>query len=185
MLSEFQREKLTYFFNLLDLSRNGSLQLEDFSEIAERVREQLGYDYSGDEYRFIVNKAVHFFHQLLRDIPKPEKQGIDLEQWLEFFDKRIVNGNDRDFQEEYLENVIGFLFDLFDENHDGYISVEEYADLFLMYGIDIKYSAKSFINLDLNRDDRLSKNEILHAVEVFFTSDDPSEKGNWVFGKWK
>jgi len=75
--------------------------------------------------------------------------------------------------------------DLFDDNHDGYISTDEYVDMFVVYGIDIKYSAKSFIKLDINRDDRLSRNELLHAFETFLLSNEPNQPGNWIFGNWE
>lgn len=185
MLSEFQQRKLSHFFGLLDLNKNGFLQLADFTEISERIREKLDYEDGSKPHKFLVDKSVKFFHTLLSDIPHSENQVIERAEWLDFFDKHIVSNQDEEAVDEYIEMIIGFLFDLFDDNHDGYISVEEYADIFLIYGIDIKYSAKSFINLDLNRDDRLSRYELLHAVETFLKSDDESMKGNWVFGNWE
>ncbi len=184
MLSDFQRKKLTYFFHLLDDNKNGYLQLEDFSEIAEELCINLEYEFESSDHKFIVDKSVGLFYKLLKDIPHEEKQIISLEAWLDFFDKKLISNRNEELLDEYIELFIGFLFDLFDENHDGYISVDEYADLFVTYGIDIKYSAKSFVNLDINQDGKLSKNELIHAAETFMTSDDPSQKGNWIFGNW-
>lgn len=185
MLSEFQTRKLTYFFGLLDLNKNGFLQLSDFTEISERIRQKLDYNDASSEHKFLVDTSVRFFHRLLADIPHADNQVIKLQEWLEFFDAEIISSREEDVLDEYVEMIIGFLFDLFDDNHDGYISVEEYADIFLIYGIDIKYSAKAFIKLDLNQDDKLSRYELLHAVETFLTSDEREEKGNWVFGNWE
>lgn len=184
MLSDFQRRKLTYFFRLLDLNKNGYLQLGDFSEICERIRQKLEFASGSKEHKFLADRSVKFFHQLLGDIPHGDNQTIKLEEWLHFFDELIASGDEERIA-ECTEQIMGFLFDLFDDNHDGYISVEEYADIFLVYGIDIKYSAKAFINLDLNQDDRLSRYELLHALETFLTSDDPTLKANWIFGNWE
>ncbi len=184
MLTDFQRKKLTYLFELLDDNKNGYLQLDDFSDIAEDLCVNLGYAYESSDHRFIVEKSVGFFYKLLKDIPHEANQIISLESWLDFFDQKIIKPKNEELLDEYIELFIGFLFDLFDENHDGYISVDEYADLFMTYRIDIKYSAKSFVNLDINGDGKLSKNELIHAAEIFLTSDDSEQKGNWIFGSW-
>lgn len=184
MLSDFQKQKLTYFFRLLDLNKNGYLRLDDFSEISEKAREKLGYDTGSKEHKFLADRSVRFFHRLLGDIPHADNQAIQLEEWLMFFGQ-LISSEDEEQLDEYTELIIGFLFDLFDDNHDGFISVEEYADIFFMYGIDIKYSAKAFINLDVNQDDRLSRYELMHAVETFLTSDNQADRGNWIFGNWE
>ncbi len=186
MLTEFQKKKLTHFFRLLDQDGNGCLQLEDFSDIAERLRMEFGFSYESKENKFLVDRCVNFFHKFLTNIKHSEGQTISLQEWLEYADKRLVApGEENEVNlDEFVEFMVGFFFDLFDENHDGYISTDEYADLFLIYKIDIKYSAKSFINLDINKDGRLSRTELLYAFETFVTSDDPKLKGNWIFGQW-
>lgn len=185
MLSDFQRRKLTHFFRLLDLDKNDVLELEDFSDIAEDLSLELGYVFEGPEHKFLVDRCVGFFYNLLGEIPHMGHQVINLEEWLDFFDKNVVNNTDQDFFDNFTEFMIGFFFDVFDENKDGYISDEEYADLFLVYSIDIKYSGKSFVNLDTNKDGRLSRNELIFAFETYIASDDQQEKGNWIFGDWR
>lgn len=185
MVTAFQRKKLEHFFNLLDSHKNGFLQVEDFSEIAERIRLGLGYDPGTPKHKFLAEKSTKFFHTLLAEAPHQGSHEINLEEWINYLDTKIINGNDVEKLEEFGEFIIGFIFDMFDDNHDGYISTDEYVDMFVVYNIDIKYSAKSFLKLDINKDDRLSRKELIYAVEVFLTSDDPSQPGNWVFGKWE
>jgi Ca2+-binding EF-hand superfamily protein len=184
MLSDFQKTKLTYFFGLYDLNKNGYLHLEDFTGIAEKLCEKMEYKTGSKHHEFLVRKTVALFYRLLSDIPHPDQQIIHLEEWLEFFEKAILKAGMEENLEEYIEIIIGYLFDLFDENNDGYISVEEYKKVFEIYGIDIEYVDKAFDNLDLNKDYRLSRYELFHAVETFLISDDPLEKGNWIFGNW-
>lgn len=185
MLSDFQRKKLTHFFQLLDLDKNDILQLEDFSDIAERLCIEFSYDQGSKEQKFLVDRCVNFFHKLLGDIKHEGYQVISLEEWLKYMAVEFIENRNTDALDEFSEFMIGFLFDMFDENNDGYISAEEYADLFVVYGIDIKYSAKAFINIDINKDDRLARNELLFAFETFLTSDDATMKGNWLFGDWQ
>lgn len=183
MISDFQKRKLTHFFYLLDVNKNDYLQLEDFSIISDNLIFNLDYEEGSKEHKFIADKSVAMFYRFSADISGTGKN-ITLKEWLDFFDQKIIAQRDKELLEEYVELIIGFLFDLFDANHDGYISIEEYTDIFMAYGIDIKYAAKAFVNLDINQDDRLSKSEILYAVETFLISNDPNERGNWIFGNW-
>ncbi|MFY0690038.1 MAG: EF-hand domain-containing protein [Cyclobacteriaceae bacterium] len=183
MLSEFQERKLTYFFSLLDENKNGVIQMEDFTEIAVNICENIGQPINSKYHRFLNSKSCYVFEKLLGDI-SPNGNVISLAEWLVFFDREIIESGDKERLNQYVNLIIGFLFDLFDENDDGYISIEEYTDMFLVYGIDIRFSAKSFVNMDLNGDNRLSKAEITKAIITFLISDDQSDKGNWVFGNW-
>ena len=185
MLSEFLKNKLIHFFKLLDQDGNGHWQLEDFSEIAERLRMEFGFTYESKENKFLVDRCVNFFYKLLGNISHSGEQTISEGEWLKYADRALVNSSNPESLDDFIEFMVGFFFDLFDENHDGYISAEEYADLFLIYKIDIKYSAKAFINLDINRDGRLSRTELLYAFETFITSDEKETKGNWIFGFWQ
>ncbi len=85
------------------------------------------------------------FHALLLEIPHKDNQKISQDEWVTFVSEQVIAQGNEDVLEEFQEFIIGFLFDLFDDNHDGYISTDEYVDMFVVYGIDIKYSAKSFI----------------------------------------
>jgi Ca2+-binding EF-hand superfamily protein len=41
-----------------------------------------------------------------------------------------LNAGQEDSPEEYVELIIGYMFDLFDENRDGYLSPDEYKQVF-------------------------------------------------------
>jgi Ca2+-binding EF-hand superfamily protein len=185
MLTPFQHQKLTYLFNLLDINNNGILQLNDFAELAESVRAMLQYEEGKHHHQEIVRKSVKLFHKLLRDIPYSENQSIGIQDWLSFFDEEIVNAKDLDVIDEYVELFLVFIFGLFDENKDGYISIDEYQEIFNLFGIDKGFSKEAFMKIDRNGDNRLSKYELAPAMEIFFTSSNETEIGNWIFGDWR
>lgn len=184
MLTDLQKDKFRHFFGLLDSHKNGYLHLDDFAEITESIRIGLGLPVGDKRHTQLAEKSAKFFHRLLAEIEHRDSQVIYEDEWLTYLDKEIVSGENQDMCDEFTEFIIGFLFDLFDDNHDGYISMDEYVDMFVVYGIDIKYSAKSFINLDLNKDERLSRTELIFAFEEFLLSTDHKHAGNWIFGNW-
>ncbi len=185
MLTSFQTAKLTYLFNLLDLNGNGILQVNDFAELADNVREKLNYEEGEKEHQAIVRKSVKFFHKLLRDIPNPGYQSINIDGWLTFFGEEVASFEDEDTVDEWVDLLLAFVFGMFDENHDGYISLAEYQDLFEIFGKDEAFSKAAFDRIDVNKDGKLSRYELIPAVETFLTSDIPDENGNWVFGDWR
>jgi Ca2+-binding EF-hand superfamily protein len=184
MSIDFQRKKLAYFFNIIDLNSNGFLQLNDFSEMAEKVRTRMNLEDGGREHKRIVDKSVKLFHTLQKDIAPKEYQQISEEEWTNFFVRELIEVGDEDQIDNYKGLIFNFMFDFFDQNRDGFISKSEYADFYSIFGIDRAYLDKAFAQLDATQDGRLSRYEVLAALEDFLVSDDPTLKGNWIFGNW-
>ena len=68
----------------------------------------------------------------------------------------------------YVDEFAGEIFDNFDADKDGYISLDEFIDMFCAYRIEVRYAAKSFRKIDLNHDDLISRGELISAVKEFF-----------------
>ena len=97
---------------------------------------------------------------------------------------KCVDGEEgKEIVEKYRQLIYSFLFDVFDDNNDGYISKEEYAEVYQIYGIDDAEIEEAFASIDVFVDDRLSKYELINAIEVFLTSNDPKDRGNLIFGR--
>ena len=184
MLTTIQVDKLTHFFNILDHNGNGVLQEDDFFGVGENLCITSSVPYGSEEYYEVLAKSRGLFLQFLRDMGKHDKV-ISLPEWITYFDQNVLSTNSFTNLKYYIKLTTNFIFDLFDQNKDGRISIDEYLDMFTAYRIDVKYSAKSFLRLDSNRDEFISKGELLHAVFEFFVSDDPDADGNWIFGNWK
>ena len=185
MLSTFQRSKLIYFFHLLDLNRNGLLQFNDFSEMVEQVRLKIGLEERSMAHKRIADKGTRLFHQLLSDISPAEHQSISEEEWISYFEKRLGGKFSEMAVTTYKELIYQYIFDFFDHNRDGFITKNELKSLFEIFGADLEYLDKSFAKLDKNEDQKISRYEILAAIEDFLISDDKEAAGNWIFGNWE
>lgn len=183
MATEFKKQKLRYFFHILDLNGNGTIQLEDFLQMVDKVCEIMNYEEDGKEQKRITNKAIRFFNSLIRDIGPVDPLQISEEEWVTFFDEEVHQGNDMIV--EYKEIVFNFMFDFFDHNRDGYISRKEYEDFYQIFGIDTQALDEAFPKLVSAGDSRLHRYDLMDAVEDFFTSDRKEDAGNWVFGNWE
>ena len=109
--------------------------------------------------------------------PFQKRKQIHFFQILDFDRNGLIQR--KDF-EDIAENL-----SVFDTDHNGYISLNEYLDLFIGLRIEVRFAPMSFAKLDLNQDGQISKNELVKSVEEFLKSNDPSASGNWLFGHWE
>lgn len=183
MLTDLQKQKMTHYFNILDFDNNGAIEKEDFTAIAENLNILWGYKEGTEDYVRLINKFEDSWTTFRERVDYEDFDRATLEEWLDFTENHIIKGGD-EFFESYVKDVTREIFDHFDNNRDGFISLDEYIDLFMAYRIEIRYSAKSYTKLDLNSDDLLSREELLSAVDEFFRSDDKDAPGNWLYGFW-
>jgi Ca2+-binding EF-hand superfamily protein len=183
MLTEFQTEKLTHFYNLLDYNKNGEITIEDFLAVAENLCVLWGFREGSEDYKSIIERCTASWHEFIKSA-NPGSTSATLEEWIAFADKHIVN-TEIDLYKTIVTGMVGEMFDYFDADGDQEIDLDEYVDMFMAFRIEIRYSAKSFTKLDLNGDMRLSKGELLRAVAQYFRSRNKEDGGNWLFGFWE
>lgn len=184
MLTDLQQQKLVHYFNVLDYDKSGTLEQKDFLSIGENLSVLWGFPEGSDEYKASLIRCGRIWDDFRKFIDKDQDNAASLDEWLEFADETIVNG-DEELYSRHINKVSMEIIDLFDTDGDGYLSLNEYLDLFMAYRIEIRHSAKAFTKLDKNQDDLISRDELLLAIREFFRSDNESAPGNWLFGFWE
>lgn len=182
MISNYQKRKLVHLFKLLDVNKNGYLQLGDFLSIAGTLRKKMNLSEHSSRYQTLCGSCQALYEKFREEICEPKKRTIALRQWLDYFTDVLDSERGEELVETYKVLIYSFLFDVFDDNNDGYISREEYGEMYEIYGVNDPNIEEAFTSIDVFADDRLSKYELINAIEVFLTSDDPSDRGNLIFG---
>ncbi|MEM7298036.1 MAG: hypothetical protein AAF391_07200 [Bacteroidota bacterium] len=183
MLSELQKEKVSHYFRVvLDQDRNGVLESNDFREIGESLCVLWGYKPDTPEYDKVIDNSLSSWRAFKAYFESQNAEANE-EQFVKFYTKMLSPRGESLYQKFVVKMVSG-LFDAFDINEDGVISVDEYSDMFMCYHIPIRYSAKAFVKLDRDGDDFVTKKELMVAVDEFFKSSDEKAPGNWLFGFW-
>ena len=181
MLTDLQRDKLEKFFYILDYDRNGVIEKDDFIGIAENLCILWNIKEGESAYDRVMQKFEEGWDKFNMFIHIDNDGKANWEHWIEFADSHIIHG-DEEIYSSYVENYVGEIFDNFDADKDGYINLDEFIDLFVAYRIEVRFAAKAFRKLDLNKDDLISRGELISAVKEYFRSDDPNAPGNWLFG---
>jgi len=181
MLTPLQKRKQIHFFEILDFDCNGLIQRKDFEDIAENLSTIRNLDQNSKEHHFIRNLSLSIWDNLKDHVNATDG---NLDMWLTFMDSFVINSNN-EWYEQYVNVMVQTLFDVFDTDQNGYISLDEYLDLFVGLRIEVRFAPKSFVKLDLNNDGKISKSELVKSVEEFLKSDDPLAGGNWLFGHWE
>ncbi|MEM6737076.1 MAG: EF-hand domain-containing protein [Bacteroidota bacterium] len=183
MLSEFQKEKISHYFKaVLDQDKNGILEEHDFKEIGESLCLLWNYKPGTPEYKKVIDNNLASWRAFKNYFENRNTEANEKE-FIRFYGKMLSPKGEGLYQ-KFVVKMVSSLFDAFDINEDGVISVDEYADMFMCYHIPIRYSAKAFVKLDRNGDEYITKKELERAVDEFFKSNDEGAPGNWLFGFW-
>ncbi|MEM0941473.1 MAG: EF-hand domain-containing protein [Bacteroidota bacterium] len=178
-MTEIQKSKIDHFFDVLDHNGNGILESEDFELVSEAICDIRKLEKNATERLNLSLKTHSLFVQILKTLNK-ETMVIRKEEWASFFEKEVLSKPN-----DYVSLVSTYIFSLFDQDNDGYISKQEYLNMFKAYGMYTATAKKAFDMLDLNGDKKISKGELVKAFEDFFLSSDEKTSGNWLFGDWK
>merc|ERR1712062_27459 len=85
LLSPFQVEKLTYFFNqFFDFNEDGKIDAADFAGLNERLRKVANWSTEDQEYINMVDNNRGFFECLLEQVlAERNKEGLEERSWAE------------------------------------------------------------------------------------------------------
>lgn len=82
------------------------------------------------------------------------------------------------WQNKYMD----FMFDLEDASNDGGIDVREFALVCSSYGIEKSECEEAFRKMSKGKDE-VGREEFAKLWMEYFSSEDPSSAGNFIFGK--
>lgn len=184
MLTEFQITKITHYFNTaLDQNNNRVIGENDFLEIGKSQCTLWGFKPMTDDFDRVMEREKRSWIMFEKYFHEQGGQA-DVHDFIKFFDKILSVGNEEMYH-NFVTEIVGDVFDSFDLDKNGVVSMNEYIDMFMCYHIRIRYSAKAFMKIDKDGNDSISREEFMEAVDEFFKSDDVNAAGNWLFGYWE
>ena len=178
MLTELQIRKQTALFQRQDMNHDGFYGKADAKEFARRICEVLELPPDSSEYA-LIHARVGRRPDALRDFYQTVGDQYSLADYLKLGD--LIIHNDALFDETIAEQVRAVM-GLWDRDHDGKLSAEEFVKLEWCYAVDEESAHEAFRRLDRNGNGYLTIDECKQAAEEFYRSDDQNAPGNWLFG---
>jgi len=181
MLTPFQQRKLTRYFNCLDVDANGFFEQDDVDEIVRRLTEKRGLEQASEEYTYIEDSIGLIWENARKFGITKDEDKVTLADWLEHEDFVLSS---EEMREGYMKKITKDVFDLFDADGSGDISLEEYTNIMTSFGVAEGIPEWSFQYLDLDGNGSISKDEFVTIVEQFHLSEDREAPGNYLFGPY-
>lgn len=178
--SKLLEMKWIYFFYLIDCDKDGVLKINDFYSALKRVQK---FNTSQEaEREYLRCQTSKIFDRLLMECKTSRSQGIGLGSWL------MLLENYKFYKDSRVMRIVGYtclryLFELFDNDNDGFICFVEFSQAYSTYRINLTGIKEIFQKLDNNKDGKLSRGELASGIEIFLLKESPDEMNN-IFGKY-
>ena len=181
MLTELQTRKLLKLFCMYDGDHNGYLVQKDFEKIATNIATVKNLGSRSPKVLALKERFLQVWKSLASKADVSGDKKICLKEWLAYYDD-VLGSNEKYLKE--VQSLMKLIFEVFDENGDGQLSQEEWAELFQVYSVHPAYASTAFEQLDMNSDGCLSQDEILVLIDDFFCGNDLNSVANSMFGPY-
>lgn len=175
-MTPLRERKMKRFFNIYDANVSGSIQKQDFEMPVQVGAAFLGYTPGSTEYNEMYQWSMGFWDFLRQNLQKADGDSISE---AEFLSAMEALANDKTALNQIIMGHANFTIKLWDRDGDGMMSKDEFIAAHTAYNVNPNSAHEAFGHLDRNGDSQLSYEEIIQAIDEYFTSDDPNALGNW------
>lgn len=180
MLSDFQEQKATYYFNLIDEDGNGLIEVNDFALRAQRLA--TAQDRNSEEARQkLRNQVVAWWEQICRIADFDGDDRVTLQEWKAYWES-VQAGAERGDRSTFrtLEQAAREMLRTIDQDGTGRVTEEEYARWLEAWGAE--GGEEAFRRLDRDGKGYLTEEDFVDALREFYLADRPGVPGNALYG---
>ncbi|MDY7015768.1 MAG: EF-hand domain-containing protein [Cyanobacteriota bacterium] len=181
MLTELQKRKLTKLFCMYDNNCGGFLEYQDFQNVLSKLARLRNWSSRSSKYLILENTLKARWKKLEQAADTSHNKQVNLEEWLNYYDEILSDGQKYN---EQVRALVEVLFEAFDRDGDGKINQQEWSELLGVYNISPVYVSSIFPKIDINSDGVLTKEELLELIRDFYYSNDPENPANFMFGPY-
>lgn len=181
-ISDFRKKKLLYVFNVFfDVNQSGTIDRKDFELAIEKICSLRGWSPSSPQHKKTFDSMIQIWDGLRQRADSNKDGQVSVDEWSSMWDEYARNpDNPLEWQTQYLR----FMFDLEDASADGSIDTDEFVQVCSCYGLAEAECTEAFQRMGQGAKD-VNFEQFQVLWKQFFMSEDPSEPGNFIFGKTK
>ncbi|KPI99726.1 PREDICTED: calexcitin-2-like [Papilio xuthus] len=179
MVSEFRKQKLLHLFNIFfDIDASGSIERNDFVLAAENICKLRGWKSGDDKYKETLESLIKIWEGLQTAADADKDGKVTADEWVAMWETYARNPNSgADWQLAYCK----FMFQLEDAGCDGAIDSEEFSAVYESFGLLREDSVAAFDVMSKGKP-KVTWQEFQELWIQYFTSDNPNDPGNFIFG---
>lgn len=185
----FLQRKMTRYYVVLDVDRDGHIEAEDYEGCAERLAEIRGYSKQSPQYDNLRGLFMKEWNALATYCDDNDDQQVSLDEWFEHRED-IRNGllhgeGDEVLSDEQVKQEVGRVqFALMDNDDDGFVNEQDFVHFYAAYKLPEDLARRMFAKLDTNKTGKLTPSDVIERYYEFTHSTDPNAPGNWFFGPY-
>ncbi|WP_018686016.1 EF-hand domain-containing protein [Actinokineospora enzanensis] len=172
MASGFQRDKVAAVFAAMDHDGDQVLTESDFAALADRWTRVRGCAPDSADHHRLTTVMLGWWHTLRTAAAADH---VTLDDVLTVVDQLPA-------MPSAVAATAEAMFDAVDTNADGTISADEYRTMIEAWNGRPADTATTFARLDLDSDGHLSRAEFTTLWTQFWSGNDPTSPGTWIFG---
>jgi len=181
MLTDLQKRKLSRYFRVYDLDRDGKVGSDDFERIVENLRALHEIDRGSTEFAELRDGFMSRWDTMRWWADRNGDGGVDVSEWLSYWEELLAR--DQRYEDE-VASLLSRVFSLFDANGDGVIGPDEFAAFYGVYDLEAPLARSVFQQLDANGDGVISRDELEQIGHEFYRGNDPEARGNGLYGPY-
>ncbi|MDJ0509311.1 MAG: EF-hand domain-containing protein [Crocosphaera sp.] len=178
MFNSVRETKFKHLFEILDRNHDGILTRNDFEQVIDQITTIREWKMGTSEYEELNFFWMGFYDRLRVWADRNGDGKITEAEWLWYLEQML----DR-FEAPYIQRAfINISLKTMDFSQDNRVSLDEFQKFHQIYKIDTEEAYEAFLELDLNKDGYLTKDELTTLMNEFFYSENPQSPGNWFWG---
>ena len=183
VLTPFQQRKLARRFRLFDPQRSGRIGWDDIQHVLDNVLETSGWSMDSARRAEFQRQGLAGW-QLLAAAADVDRNGeVDLDEWYAFDDPHVYPfARDAGSLPDGLDRLNDLSFEMMDAAGNGLISLPEYRQHLIAYGVPDEGLADHFRAIDADGDNTISRDEWRTLNFDFYLGDDPLANSAWLWG---
>ena len=184
--ANFLQRKMTRYFVVLDVDRDGHIEAEDFDKVAKRLAEVRGLSGHSPQYDALHAQVMFEWQELADYCDDDTDQEISLDEWFAHRED-IMNGiadetgialDDNQLKQERGQRIMA----LMDNDGDGVVSEADFIGYFSGFHLPEDLARRTFARIDVSGSGQLTQANVSDLYHQFIHSIVPEEPGNWLFG---
>lgn len=181
MVSDFRKKKLLHVFHtFFDTDRSGDVDRKDFELAIEKIAQLRGWKAGEYIYEEAKKIAVTMWEGLQSQADKNNDGHVTADEWIQLWDEFAKNPEKAT---EWQMLYCRFIFQLEDAGMDGKIDANEFAALYVSFGLNKDECIDAFKKMAAGKE-HVNWDEFQVLWKEYFATEDKDAPGNFIFGKY-